>query len=261
LINEIAIDKQDLFIWNSSWDQNYYKYYNSTSDFIDVQGTKEMKEIKSVLGSKAMKIPEQFDLFEYTTKQITTTKKNITDTELAIELDKAGVELAFYENETSTIAVLQIDVYKRLLREMMGTSTDLRAKEEFVKIMNLVPGTFTSTDIDKKVEDYLKANILDLYEISEAKLFVKQTGNSADGKIETLVEPILEISARPLIETVPVATLGDVTYSEQGLINKLYTKNKDTKIVSQGNLKFQIVFSMDTRFYTSLSVGVTVKRI
>ena len=264
LINEIAIDKQHLFAWSSSWDQNYYKKYNSTSEFQEIKGTDEMKEVKSVFGSKAMKLPNQYDLFEFTTKKVIPkkkSKKTSTETELADELNKGSAELTYHEDANGVTAVLQIDVYSRLLREMMGTSTDLRAKEEFMKAMNLIPASFTNTELEQRVREYLIDNVLDLYEISEAKLFVLSTGNAAKGKIQTLKKPILEVLPRPLIQTVPLIGVGDMSLSEAELLNKKYVKNKDTKIVSQGNLKFQVIYSLDSRFYTSLSIGVAVKRI
>lgn len=263
LIYEIAIDKQNLFAWSSSWDQNYYMKYNSTSEFTPVKGTSEMKEVKSLFGSKVMKVPEQYDLFEFTTKKVAAkkaSKKNLTSTELNFELDINKEEITYYESDST--AIIQVDVYSRLLREMLGTSTDLRAKEEFIKVMNIVPSAFTASELDQKVKDYLIANILSLYEISDTKIFTLITGNSAKGKIQTSkLKTALVIPDRPLIETVTVAGIGNVSLSESELLKDKYVKAKDVNIVPLGNLKFQANFPLDSRFYTSISIGVTVKRI
>jgi hypothetical protein len=65
LVNEISIDHKDLFAWSSSWDKNYYRKYNTVSTYSEINGTEEMKEIKSFLGSKMMKIPKEFSLYEF----------------------------------------------------------------------------------------------------------------------------------------------------------------------------------------------------
>ena len=66
--------------------------------------------------------------------------------------------------------------------------------------------------------------------------------------------------SRPLIE-VNSTSFGDTTLSESQLLSKGYIQRKDTKITTIGNLAFQIKYPLDSRFYTSLSMGVTVKRI
>ena len=249
LINEIVIDKKDEFAWSSSWDNLYYRKYTTTEAFTDIKGTQEMKEVKSMLGSKAMKVPKQYDLYEY----------KITKSETLDLSAYINDEFVYYED--SKTAYLQINVYNRLLREMLGTDTDHRAKTEFLKALNLLPVNmdpiFDPLLIDDYVKQYLEKNILDLFTISDIKLYVLQTGNPATDSIVTITP---KSDHRPLIENT-TASGKSVTLSEGVLLNKGYIKQKDTHITNIGNMIFQIKYPLDSRFYTSLSIGVAVKRI
>ena len=245
LINEIAIDKKDVFAWSSSWDQNYYRKYSSTSDFVELEGTSEMQEVKSLLGSKAMKVPKQFSLYEF----------GIFESPSSNLSQYSNDEFVYYES--STTAYLQVNVYNRLLREMLGTSTDTRAKTEFLRVMNLIPGTFDPAQLDNYVKQYLKDNIMKLYSITEAKLYVLQTGNPGAGTIATVTP---SSQHRPLIEFTTDSLGNEVTLSEAELLNRGYVLQKNTKINNVGDLIFQITFPLDSRYFTSLSIGVNVER-
>ena len=250
-INEIVIDKKNDFAWNSSWDNFYYRKYSSTSDYVDLKGTLQMKEIKSYLGSKSMKVPGQFDLYQF--KFIKGTKSNFASL--------SDNELSYYEDSKN--AYIQVNIYNRLLREMMttvtnGTTIDYRAKTEFLKTMNLVSDTFTLDTIDSYVQKYLEYNIIELFDITNINLYVLQTGNSGVDQIST-VTPVS--SYRPIIENDSTIINMNVTLSETELIAKNYTLRNDVKITNTGNLKFLITYPLDSRFFISLSLGVVVKRI
>jgi hypothetical protein len=257
LVNEIAIDKKNVFAWSSSWDQNYYRKYIDTSNFNEVKGTESMKEIKSLFGSKLMKVPEQHDLYEYSAVQVYD----------QIQLTNSISEFTYLvESEKITI---QVNLNDRLIREMLGNNTDLKAKTEFLNTISNVESSFNIETIEDKVKDYLIQNIIDLYTIDQVKMYYLETGNSASGKISAIdtnfkknsgsnavLSTIADIADRPVIETIDNYTL-----SESELLAKGYIQKKDTTINNIGNLKFQITYNFDSRFYTSLSVGVTVKRI
>lgn len=244
LINEIAIDKKSLFAWCSSWDKNYYRKYSSTSDYAEINGTEEMKEIKSFFGSKLMKVPASLDLYQFSVEEV--------ETENLIEASAS--ELTFVDNGDSVI--ITVNVYDRLLREMMGDDVTLRAKEEFLKVMNEVPEAFSQSTLNDKVREYLIKNIINLYEILDVKFYVLRTGNAALNRIETLGE-IQQIPSRLVIEH------DDKNFSltEEQLLQKKYLLRKDISLKNLENLKFQVTYLLDSRFYTSLSIGVTIKRI
>jgi hypothetical protein len=113
--------------------------------------------------------------------------------------------------------------------------------------------------VNTKTEEYLKANILDLYQVSDISLYVLQTGNSAEGSVATL-KNVQGIDDRPIVEYTS-SPEGVVSLSEKELISRKYVSRKDAKVTKIDNLKFQITYPIDSRFYTSLSIGTKVTRI
>ena len=242
LVDEISIDKKDIFAWSSSWDNSYYRKYTSVSDYFDIKGTYEMTETKSLLGSKVMKTPKQYDLYEFNTK-------NGTSSDLSSLINE---EFSYYED--SKYAYVQINAYNRLLREMLGTSTDLRAKKEFIKTLDIVANSFVDDSIENYVTDYLTKNILNLYDISQTKLYVLKTSSPFYGNL-------IAGDKRPLIETTLNSSGNLISLSETELLNRGYILYKDAKVTNLGSLTFQIKYPLDSRYYTSLSIGVSLNRI
>ena len=204
-----------------------------------------MKEQKSFFGSKMMKVPNQFDLYEFKLIEV----NSLNDLEISEE------EFVYFQTEEKI--TLQINVFNRLLREMLGTSQDPKASKIFQEIATNISGTFNLQDLKTKVEEYLIDNIIDLYEVSEVEFYLLQTGNAEEGQIETLNLPQIP---RPIVEF-NQTTEGNFTLEETQLVNKNYLLKKDTKLKKINNLKFSIEFPLDSRFYTSLSIGTKVKRI
>lgn len=246
LINEIAIEKKDQFAWSSTWDDLYYRKYTSVTDYESLNGTREMKEVKSLLGSKAMKVPKQFDLYQF---EITPSSKKTISSMIENEF-------AYYEDSGN--AYLQVNVYNKLLREMLGTTIDERARKEFINTKNTINGTFIDLSIEEYAKSYLEKNVLELFQIDEIKLYVLQTGNPGVKSVATITPRTMY---RPLIQSETDIEGNTVTLSESSLFNNNYILKKDVQITSLGNMIFQIKYPLDTRFYTSLSIGVSVKRI
>ena len=204
-----------------------------------------MKEIKSMLGSKSMKVPKQFDLYQLKTLKV----DDIT------ELGTEGYELVYVD--LGTKAVIRINVYDRLLREMLGTNTEPRAKTEFLRTASIIPQALDTVEIDTKTREYLVDNIMGLYEIQNVKLYILQTGNPDTGTIATST-----VSAdRPIIETTVDPVNGEVSLDENTLFLKNYIEKKDAKLNTLENMVFEIDYPLDSRYYTSLSIGVSIQRI
>lgn len=230
LVNEISIDKKDFFVWSSSWDNSYYKKYSTVTDYVNMRGTSEMQEIKSFLGSKMMKLSKKFNMFEFI-------------------ISGESPELTYSENGNTI--TLTVDVYSRFLRELMGTTGNNRVQQEFARISESLPEAIASSEISTFAEDYLKKNILNLFEISKVNFYLLQTGNTGSLPGNT---------ARPLIEFNTVSGI-ESTLSQTQFISKRYVNRKDVKTTLLSNLQLQIQFTTDTRFYTSLGLGVEVSRI
>ena len=230
LVNEISIDRKDIFVWNSTWDKDYYRKYSTVSDYSLLDGTDEMKEIKSFLGSKMMKLAKEFSLYEFLL---------------------SGENPEITTAESGLLVTVNIDVYSRFLRELMGTTAGDKARKEFYNIAQSNIGAISSSEVDAMVDSYLRKNIIDLFEISKVNFYLLETGNS--GVLPGQPD-------RPLIE---FNTAGGnmTTFTEKQLILNKYKLKKDIKATVLPNLILQIQFPLDSRFYTSLGFGVDVSRI
>ena len=247
LIGEVAIDKRDLFAWNSSWDKSYYRKYSSTISYQDVDGTQSMTEIKSLFGSKSMKVPSSFSLYQFETVQVSS----------QTALDSSSAELTYLD--LGTKCMVKVNAYNRLLREMMGTTASPNAQTEFLKAMNIIPETFSPSTVQSSVQSYLTSNIMKLYVISGVSLWILQTGNSAANQIATTKNPVV----RPVIETTLDSSISSIplSLSQNALIANQYIVNNNAKVDTVGNLIFEIDYPFDSRYYTSLSIGVSLTRI
>lgn len=230
LVNEISIDHRDLFAWSSSWDKDYYRKYSTVSQYTPKNGTEEMTEIKSFLGSKMMKLPKEYSLYQFVT--------NGDSPELVATED--GLKIT-----------LEIDVYDKFLRELIGTTADTKARTEFLNVANALPEAISAASVESKALEYLKKNIVDLFKIERVNFYLLETGNTG-----TLPGQ----DARPLIEYTEEDGV-QVTLTEKELIRNKYAHRKDVKATLLPNLRLRIEFNADSRFYTSLGVGVDISRI
>jgi hypothetical protein len=233
-VDEISIDKKNMFIWNSSWDNDFYRKYTTVSNFTDVKGTEEMTEVKSLFGSKMMKLPKSYSLYEFLTSEYTYDENNAINTQI------------ISSSVSSDFLTVDIDLYARLLRELKGTEFEINARREFLNIATLYPDVISLNDVDKKVDEYLKANVMKLYEVTRVNFYFLETGSSG--------------SDRPIIQTSTVDNK-IVTLSEKSLYANMYKLKKDVKTNISNDLKVQLQITLDSRFYTSIGFGIDISRI
>jgi hypothetical protein len=235
-VDEISIDKKNLFVWNSSWDKNYFRKYSTISTWNEVKGTAEMKEVRSFMGSKMMKLPKSFSLYEYLQPEYTLT-----------ESEKVNNLIASASATAQQFYTVEIDVYERLLRELKGTAIEERAKKEFLAISLAYPDVISPSEVDEKVDEYLRENVMSLYEVDRVNFYLLETGDPG--------EP-----PRPVIQTVSLNNQ-DLTFTEQQFYANSYKLRKDVKTIVKSDLKVEVQISVDSRYYTSIGFGVDVSRI
>lgn len=76
LVGQSPIWKKDFNVFSSSWDPGYYQKFTGAETYIDVAGTRSMKEFKTFFGSKIMKTPDPVKFDNYITLQISRTTGN-----------------------------------------------------------------------------------------------------------------------------------------------------------------------------------------
>lgn len=65
LLNDIAIDHKDTFLFKSNWDTGYFRKHLKPDLSVPQIGTREPKELKSFFGSKIIAIPNQIRIEEF----------------------------------------------------------------------------------------------------------------------------------------------------------------------------------------------------
>jgi hypothetical protein len=181
LIGEIAVDHSTMFAIDSSWDNNFYRDYVTTTDFVNRPGLVEMKEQKTFLASKAMNVPNSYELHTY------------NDTEVSFNLVAPAVSIGVPElvtNETvnnqsrpnanKPKLTIRIDLRTRLLRNIVEEINSGTYVDEFSNLLTyslVMPTpqylpTLTQTDVDRLKTSYIEKNIIDLYQVTEVNLFV-----------------------------------------------------------------------------------------
>jgi len=237
IIGEVSIDSKDLFILNSTWDNNYYrKYYNLTS-WNDVDGIEEMKEYKSFMGSKAMNVPKKqlLDTFNPTEASFVVTEPSqvvgvpsLATTEYSLT-DVAG--------NSKPILTINLDLEARLLRKLYDDLLLSTSFDEFEWLTTLGITEFqslTAIDIARLKNEYLTKNIIQLYEIEEVRLYAL----SQEGL------PIFDI---------------EITDDQKTAAG--YRVDKDCKVVNTSQFGINITKVLDTKKPFGYAVSATIKRI
>lgn len=172
MIGECALDYRDMNIFSSSWDDGYYIQYTKPNDAYYDYGTRGMKNNKSFMGGKYVNLPDSIsfvglnNMVEWDDKYVSNPYL-VKDEGMYHEVNNSSVE--FY-----------LMIEKRLIRFLKE-----KLRPEFVKYVNVEYGFGNTESIDDDIEEYIKLNILKLYEIEEVKLWVRDESSSLhNGDIE-----------------------------------------------------------------------------
>ena len=240
LLGEVAVTNGNLFAIDSSWDANYYQDYSTTTDYIKVNGIKEMRELKSFLASKAMNVPKSHEMHTFISDEV---QFNLTGlaTPLGVpQLIKNKKNASQNKSDANKpVLTINIDVKKRLLRQLIEDIDSGLYVDEFNKLPNyLIEPTalsdLTAADIKKLKTSYLEKNILDLYEVTELNVFsLKKQG----------------------IEIVNL----ELTEQEKTLAG--YKIDKNCKVVKNSDFTYTITIVLDSKDPVGFSLSTTVKRI
>lgn len=233
LLGEIAIDKDDFYIFKSSWDSWYYKKYIEATISQPIIGTRESKEEKSFFGSKSISIPnvvriETFPLGISTLNELNQLGSIDYVTGSIIENRKD------FANKTE----LELDIYvtKSLVEWLIldGFSS------EFIKYVDS-EYSFGNPGVDDDARLYIKENIFDRYSVKEVNMWEKTWVPIKD------TPDILQI----------VTNLTDADKALQG-----YTLSKNFKYVKNdsGGLDFKVIYTIPKDKRTSICFSVILDK-
>jgi hypothetical protein len=239
LVGEVSVTNKNFNAFTSSWDSNFYRNYQTTTNFTEVYGIAEMKETKAFLASKAMNVPNSFDLHDYEegieyTFELIQPAASIGVDPLASNSEgvQQGVQ---YANKPKLI--ITIDIEEKLRRELLSGILATGNVDEFSRLTTLgiaELNALTPVDIQNLKTDYLNKNIINIYQVSDVLLYS------------------LQLQGVELV-------IGDLTEVEKVRAN--YKVDKDCVVTQLSAFKFQITKILNPAIPVSFTFSANVKRI
>lgn len=238
LVGEVSVAVKDFNAFTSSWDDGFYRKYDSTGNYVDIYGIAEMKETKAFLASKVMNVPKTIELHEY------------NDLEYTFELIQPAAAIGIDSLASSNSAVRQgtqysnkpklvinINVKERLTRDLLDGIADPNNVDEFTRLTTLgIPEltSLTTTEIKNLKNQYLSKNIINNYQVTEITLYS------------------LQQQGIPLVA---------VDLSEIEKFRAGYRITKDCVVTQVSDFQFQITKILDPAVPVGFTFAATVKRI
>ena len=182
LIQEIGIDYKDVYAFSSNWEPSYFVKTVDKSLIEYVIGTRSMTERKSFFGSKYLKVPETIILETF--KPDPFIKTAIKQPDLidgtfmhqntpSVTINKRVIKTNGVVNTRDIKKVPSpptVEFYllnqKRLMEYLF---TPIKA--QFVKYINMLYGWGDLETLDDDVNQYIRENILKLYEIEKVEFY------------------------------------------------------------------------------------------
>lgn len=222
-IHEVAVDRKDVQVLNSTWDAGYFRRYTDLDIYQNIDGYVETKEFKSFLGSKAMTVPKTLDV------------QTFLSSDAVFVVSQPSQSNGLEPQVSSTLPTLTIDLtleerLVRFLKDDIGNSSS----DEFVWINDQLNLNLSASEINTLKDSYIRDNIVPLYSVSEVILYSVQK----DGV------PIF------------VSDLTEVQKSSGG-----YRQDKDCEVSQLSQFNFSIKKTLDTTKSFGYTVSVTFKRI
>jgi hypothetical protein len=167
-INEVAIGKKDYFLLRGNWDWGFHHRYTNKETSVPVSGALRVEEDDSFL-AKLITLPEAIELEDFKIEYIDATQEFNT-------VDISKIEIVAKETPLAIEGVINVNnVLTRFLIE-----DGIAAKfNEYLINSNQFIGNFNSISdpdilVSSYVREYIKLNILKLYDIDTNEFYSKQ---------------------------------------------------------------------------------------
>jgi len=163
-INEIAIANKDQYIFRSDWDHNYYRKYVNKSTFTSLPGYVEPKEIRSMLASTIMNIPDRLNLEKFNAIN--------ADTVTPSESPNAELVYKLFRTRDNINKIYKIKG-KLFTRNKLVNQISPELEPIFQEYVNPL---FNFDDLNILSDDtsrYTRTNILPRYEVETVQVYAK----------------------------------------------------------------------------------------
>lgn len=174
LIDEIAIDKRDVNVFRSSWEDQYYVKNGSNKQNINVYGTLSTHEESAFLAS-TLNLPRS--QYEITAYGDITNAVSLDDMKSIKESGNFDGDVVQYED----VDRIYMDVYlDNMLIDLLESDNAGRSIKKFVLASESYGDKSTVND---DIREYIKVNLLKLMNINDLKVYNKDNNSISSSEL------------------------------------------------------------------------------
>lgn len=231
-IDEIAINRAEYFLLRGNWDWGFHYRYSNKSNFTPVSGALRIEEDDSFV-AKLITLPETIELEDFEVIELGPNEK-------FEDFDINEFEILVQEGQLTVQGFINVNnVLSRYLIED-GISQKF---SDFLIASNSYIGNYLN--IEQYVRNYIKENVLELYEISNKEFFTKDITSAASN-----------IPGVQNVNTLVFEFLNDKDRFKQG-----YSLKRGLQINNTSRLILSFNFNKKNGSSTAVSPKITVKFI
>lgn len=160
LINEIAIGQADYFLLTGNWDWGFHKKYLDAATYLPVAGSRRVEEDENFMG-KILNVPINIELEQLVLTTLTADQK-------LEDVDLTQVEMAVKENNSTVEGLINLS---NVLTSYFLSKGIAQSFNDYLENSSDYLGNYNS--IESYVKDYIKLNLLRLYELETAEFYAK----------------------------------------------------------------------------------------
>ena len=221
LVNEVAINYRDFYIFSSNWEPAYFRKSIDKSSTASIIGTRSMVEKPSFFGSKYLKIPQQITLETFTPSVFD--QNAIADTGL--------VSGTYMYNENEANVEFYLLIQKRLIDALFEP-----VKTTFRKYIKPEFSFGDEATIDDDVRSYITNNLLKLYKVDDIVLYVKSERTQVPNNYTT----------------------AELSNTDKSLANLSPTGNFASKILNNNPFDTRLIYNKRPGFSESFGFSVRI---
>lgn len=185
LTGQYALDSRDYNIFETNWDMGHYTEQVDIENSRLCQNISSMKDGLCMFGSKYLNVPDIIEIYGITLGDDPEWKGEWNE-EWITQPEVCPGEIMFEEINDNSVN-FYIFLKKRIIRFFQE-----KLKNEFSKYI-ADDFSFGKVGLDDDIEEYVKKNILNLYELENIRLFVRRTKKGVhNSKIENDYTTYLE---------------------------------------------------------------------
>lgn len=227
LIDEIAVGRANYFLLAGNWDWGFHKKYSDKSTYSAAAGSVRVEEDENFMG-KILNIPTDLELESFVLTQLTQAQK-------LEDVDLTQIEMVTKETEASVEGYINLS---NVISSYLLSQGIAQPFNDFLINNNEYLGNYNS--IEDYVKDYIKLNLLKLYELEIAEFY--------------------SVNDASVVSTQSFANLNSITFEfldDAQRFTNGYSLLKTTKINKSDRLI--ISFSIPKSLNTGLRVSPKIK--